>query len=250
MLKFGLVGEGPIDQTVMENILLGYFEKAEDERIVNYIEPPRPLTDTPAGWGHVFKWLERRRYEGALQYLDYLVIHIDTDVQEEGGFDVPRAAGGKPLSVPELVDRVINRLKKEVDPAFCQANSHRILFAIAVRSIECWLLPLLYLDKKAAKITGCEESANHALRKADRNALSAGGEKFLQSYEDVSSEYRKRKRLMHLRDKNPSLELFIQQLDDLQERLIAEHLSAGGERDSTALPADAMPGNHATDPSS
>jgi len=127
VLKFGVIAEGPTDQTVIENILLGYFEDREDEPDIRYIQPPRPLTEAPAGWGHVFKSLERKDYEGALQYNDYLVIHIDTDVQEEPGFDVPRRDGGKELSVSDRVDRVIARLKQNIDAVFYQANAHRIL---------------------------------------------------------------------------------------------------------------------------
>ena len=63
MLKFGIIAEGPTDQIVVENILLGYFGA---EIVVNPIQPPRPLTENPAGWGHVFKCLERRNYDGAL----------------------------------------------------------------------------------------------------------------------------------------------------------------------------------------
>ena len=212
MLKFGVIAEGPTDQTVIENILLGFFEDQEEEPAIQYIQPPRPLTGTPAGWGHVFKSLERRDYEGALQYNDYLVIHIDTDVQEEPGFDVPRRENGKNLSVPDRVDRVIARLKQDIDRGFFQANAHRILFAIAVDSIECWLLPLLHRNKKAAKTTGCLESASQALRKADRDALSAGETKFTRAYDKASSGYQKRKTLIELHGKNPSLELFIKQL--------------------------------------
>ena len=160
MLTFGIIAEGPTDQTVIENILLGYFEHQDDKPTINHVQPPRPLTETPAGWGHVFESLKQKHHEEALQFNDYLVIHIDTDVQEEPGFDVPRRDGGKELSVSDRVDRVIARLKQHMDGGFYQANAHRILFAIAVDTIECWLLPLLYGDKKAAKTTGCLESAN------------------------------------------------------------------------------------------
>ncbi len=221
MLKFGIIAEGPTDQIVIENILLGYFQDQEDEPAVHPVQPPRPLTETPAGWGHVFKSLERKDYEGALQYNDYLVIHIDTDVQEKPGFDVPRRDGAKELSVSDRVDRVIARLKQDIDAEFYQANAHRILFAIAVDEIECWLLPLLYGDKKAAKTTGCLESANQALRKANQNALSSGEKKFPRAYEEASKGYRKRKTLIDLHDKNPSLELFIKQLDALRSGLAA-----------------------------
>ena len=221
VLKFGIIAEGPTDQIVIENILLGYFQDQDDEPVINPIQPPRPLTETPAGWGHVFKSLERKDYEGALQYNDYLVIHIDTDVQEEPGFNVPRREGGKDLSVSDRVARVIARVKQNIDPAFYEVNAHRILFAIAVDAIECWLLPLLYGDKKAAKTTGCLEAANQALRKANQNALSSGDNKFPRAYEKASAGYRKRKTLLERNDQNPSLKLFVQQLDTLQGGLAA-----------------------------
>jgi hypothetical protein len=235
MLTFGIIAEGPTDQTVIENLLLGYFEDQENEPVIQYIQPPRPLTQTPAGWGHVFKSLERKDYEGALQYNDYLVIQIDTDVQEEPGFNVPRREGGKELSVLERVTRVIEKIKEFIDVAFYEANKHRILFAVTVDTIECWLLPLLFGNKKAAKTTGCLESANQALRKADENALSAGENKFIRAYEKASRGYRKRKTLIKLGNKNPSLELFIKQLDDLQNMINANPPAVSQE------PGDALP---------
>ncbi len=96
----------------------------------------------------MFKSLERKDYEGALQYNDYLVIQIDTDVQEEPGFDVPRREGASELLLADRVARVVARLKRDIDAVFYQANEHRILFAVAVDTIECWLLPLLYSGKK------------------------------------------------------------------------------------------------------
>jgi hypothetical protein len=243
VLKFGVIAEGPTDQTVIENILLGYFEDQEDEPDIRYIQPPRPLTETPAGWGLVFKSLERKDHEGALQYNDYLVIHIDTDVQEETGFDVPRREKGKVLSVSDRVDRVITRLKQDIDTGFYQANAHRILFAIAVDTIECWLLPLLYDNNKAAKTTGCLESANRALRKANQDALSAGMNKFIRAYEKASSGYRKRKTLIELHDKNPSLQLFIEQLETLQSRLTTNDPAASQEHGNAAPPSEKPPGS-------
>jgi hypothetical protein len=113
---FGLVGEGPTDQAVIENILLGYFQGQERELDIRHLEPPRPLTETPGGWGHVFKWLERGRYEEALQFVQYLVIQIDADKQEDYG--VPRYDGGRELCVAERVEGVTARLRKDIDAAF------------------------------------------------------------------------------------------------------------------------------------
>jgi hypothetical protein len=148
------------------------------------------------------------------------VIHIDADVQEEPGFDVPRREGGNELSIPDRVNRIMARLSADIDAEFYQTNQHRIVFAVTVETIECWLLPLLYNNNKATKTTGCLDAANHKLRKADNKGLSGpDGTKFPNAYEATSREYQKRKTLMKQLDKQPSLGLFIQQLDALQSRL-------------------------------
>ena len=219
MLKFGVIAEGPTDQTVIENIIIGYFQDEEEEPVINPVQPPLPTSAAPSppgGWTLVFKCLQQGESQKILQFNDYLVIHIDMDVQEEPGFDVPTREDGIELSPADRIARVIDRLRNDIDAAFYQTNSHRILFAVAVDSIECWLLPLLYNDNKASKTTGCLESANQALRKADENALSAGDKKFVRAYENASHGYLKRKTLLELRNKNPSLEIFVGSLDSLQ----------------------------------
>lgn len=40
---------------------------------------------------------------------------------------------------------------------FYEDNKYKIIFAISVHSLECWLLPICK-DLKAEKITGCFES--------------------------------------------------------------------------------------------
>ena len=220
MLKFGVIAEGPTDQTVIENILLGYFEDQAGEPFVQYVQPPRPLTETPGGWGHVFKSLERKDHEGALQFNDYLVIHIDTDVQEEPGFDVPKREGGKELSVPERVNRVIERLKSYIErgvlsrPVSTESCSPWQSIRSSAGSFRCSTM-----TKKQRRRLGVLNTANRALRKANQNALSGRKNAFLPAYEKASSGYRKRKILIKFRNSNPSLELFIEQLDALQSRL-------------------------------
>jgi hypothetical protein len=229
VLKFGVIAEGSSDQQVIENILLGYFQNEEEEPDIRPFQPPRATTGLPAppgGWTLVFRCLARGDFQQALNFNDFLVIHIDTDVQEDPGFDVPRRESGIELSVPERVDRVIARLIAVIGEELFQTKKDRILFAVAVDSIECWLLPLLHSDKKKAeKTTGCLKTANAAIRKTNKKGgLSSGDtKKFPEAYEQASREYTKRKKLMEHRDRNPSLELFIKQLDALQNRLAANH---------------------------
>ena len=219
VLKFGVIAEGPTDQTVIENILLGYFEDQEDEPDIRYIQPPRPLTGNARWVGACVqepgaKGLRRRPS----------VQRLSRDPHRHGRargtwLRCAEARRGNELSVSDRVDRVIARLKQDIDAGFYHANAHRILFAIAVDTIECWLLPLLYNNNKAAKTTGCLASANSALRRADQPALSAGENAFIPAYEKASSGYRRRRRLVELHERNPSLQLFIKQLETLRSRL-------------------------------
>jgi hypothetical protein len=216
MAKFGVIAEGPCDQQVIENILIGYFGDQE-EPVINPIQPATPASGADAahgGWTLVFASLRRGDPQLALGFNDYVVIHIDTDVQEEAGFDVPRREDGVELSIPDRVRRVISKLTNCIDAPCYQAHASRILFAVAVDTIECWLLPLLYSNNKVKKTTGCLGSANVVLRRAGKNGLSgADGAKFPKAYNAASREYQKHKTLMEHRDKNPSLTLFIEQLD-------------------------------------
>lgn len=225
MPTFGVIAEGPTDQKVIENILLGYFE-SEGDIDVRFVQPTHPLGEDPGGWGHVFKSLERNDHEGALQYNDFLIIHIDTDVQEEKGFDVPRRENGVELKIPDRIDRVIARLKKEMDKDFLETNEDKIIFAIAVDTIECWLLPH-WNDRKSMKITGCLEAVNNALRKANKDALWNGTRKFVNAYNVASGHFGRRKRLVAVKNKNPSLKIFIEALDSLFQQPPEEPQPAG-----------------------
>ena len=220
MLTIGVIGEGLSDQHVVENILSGLFQNESSELFVNYIQPASATLQAPAppgGWTLVFDCLRRGDVALALQVNDCVVIHIDTDQQEEVGFDVPRREGGRELSPPDRVARVITRLLADIDPACYLANSGRILFAVAVDAIECWLLPLLYTDSKAGKTTGCLLAANAQLRKLNRKGLASGTAKFPRSYEVASDNYRKRKILLGRGSENLSLALFLQRLTSFQQ---------------------------------
>ena len=222
MLSFGIVAEGFTDQIVIDNLITGFFGDVDEEPTVNYVQPLLDATGArgapePGGWGMVLKFLELGEHRRALQFNDYLVLHVDTDVSEQKGFDVPHREEGRELSVIELVTRVSEKLTGIIGAEFCAAHGDRLIFAVAVHGIECWLLPLLYQDNHARKITGCLNAANEARKKGGKTPLYTVVRKHVskdpRSYQDVSRAYTKRKRLMALCDKNPSLALFVRQLD-------------------------------------
>lgn len=219
MVTFGIIAEGITDQYVIENILRGFFADAAEEPVVNYVQPPLDATarggqPPPAGWTLVFRALADGEHRKALQFNDFLVIQVDTDVCEEKGFDVPRRENGRELSPDELAARVSARLRVCLGEDFCRAHGDKVIFAVAVHSTECWLLPLLYPDKKAQKITGCLEAANQALRRANQKPLTSGDSKQIKAYDDASRPYARRRELKKHQGRNPSLAWFVRQLGE------------------------------------
>lgn len=219
MPSFGIIAEGVTDQNVIEAILAGYF--GDDDPDVAYIQPPVDATGRGpavgnAGWGMVFKHFETGEYAKALDYRDYLVVQIDTDVSEQKGYDVPWRDGARDLTPEELVARVVERFRRIVGDADFEKYGRRLIFAVSVHSIECWLLPLLYTDNKRSKITGCGDAANKALARADKDKLSnAAGEKFPRAYQDAARAFEKRSVVVNAAKHNASLAAFLAALDAL-----------------------------------
>jgi Domain of unknown function (DUF4276) len=213
MPSFGVISEGSTDQAVIKNILCGYFGEEPD---TTQIQPPSD--SEPGGWTVLFKCFEAGRHKEALQHNDYLIVQIDTDVSEHKGYDVPRRdSEGKEFTPEELAGKVIERLKRAMGEEFCRDYSERLIFAISVHSLECWLLPLLFDSEptSAGKIAGCLSAANNKLRRLDQATLSDPNEekKDLAVYRKISKAYQKRKSLRGVYQKNPSLRLFIEQLE-------------------------------------
>lgn len=220
MATFGIIAEGITDQIVIENILLGCCAEDDAEPVVNYAQPLLDHTGqskAPAygGWALVLDYLRRGEHLKALQWNDYLVIQIDTDVSEQKGYDVPWRDGGKELEPRELAGKVIEKLRGLIGQAVCAEHGHRFLFAVAVHGIECWLLPLCFSNKKAAKITGCLKAANEERRRKNLKPLAKadGDEKDPQAYREASRPYTEREVLLKHRDRNPSLGLFVDQVE-------------------------------------
>ncbi|MBK8251744.1 MAG: hypothetical protein IPK82_03640 [Polyangiaceae bacterium] len=172
----------------------------------------------------VLRALRDGRHIEALQFNDYVVVQIDTDRCEDTGFNVPlRSPDGRPLELAELVEQVRLRLVRAMGTDFFNRHGHRVVFAIAVDSIECWLLPLLYDSEpiKKAKTTGCLDAANRKLNLSRSPTLSTadGQNKDLRAYERASRDYRKSKQLLAHRDENPSLALFLHELDRIRDSM-------------------------------
>lgn len=212
---FGLITEGVTDQAVLRNILLGYFN--DPDLTIRELQPTLDATDasqmrTFGGWYNVFLYCQSDFLKGAFEQNDFLIIQIDTDCSHEQHFDVPTQKGE---TLDLFIERVKNRFKSIISTQlgrdFYELNGHRIIFAIAVDEIECWLLPLFYTDKTQAAINNCLFKLN---QKLPENSKINPNNKDKRVYQRISRDFMKVKVFQKTYPKNPSFKLFIEELSE------------------------------------
>ena len=109
----------------------------------------------------------------------------------------------------ELWKTVVELFKTQIGDDFFLEYKHRIIFAIAIDSTECWLLPLYETEKKKIdKQQNCFDVLQKALSKKGIKL-----KKDRRTYERISDPYTKKKTLEKNYRKNKSLELFVQEIN-------------------------------------
>lgn len=217
MVSFGLVCEGIIDQIIIEHILYSFFN--DPDIPVNMLQPLRDETDENraanfGNWHKVIEYIRSSDFRQSFGQNEYVVVQVDSDVF--AGENVPKEYAIPPnLTVEEKSERLVNLLISEMGKEFYQAMESRIIFAIAVDEIECWLLPFYYTDNKKAKTENCLGTLNRALSKdgytIDPNHKLPG------IYRKVIKPLKKKRNVDRKGILNPSLNSF---LTDLKEREI------------------------------
>ncbi|WP_052131698.1 hypothetical protein ABF162_08355 [Vibrio coralliilyticus] len=148
MAVFGLACEGPTDQITLENILMGIFKELDDDEIA-HVQPRFDKSDENAkrgqgSWTRLLDYLGTRRFLDDVSAHDYLIIQIDTDIAEEAHADIAvHDEEGNRLEDREIVDNAISRLVLAInseDEHMFETVEHKIIFAISINSIECWLI--------------------------------------------------------------------------------------------------------------
>lgn len=216
MATFGFIVEGPTDSAVLENILTGFFN--DSDLITRQVQPQldetgsRQATSQPGGWFKVLDFCRSDAFPGLFEQNDFVVIQIDTDRSEDVHFEIKQKnEAGENLQVSELVAAVKNRIKSLIINKFGQnlmdEIAARLLFAISVNELECWLLPLVRTDKMAGATNNCifkfNEKSEVKINAADKKP---------RIYEAVSRPFCKPKILFAKGPKNPSLALFLEEL--------------------------------------
>jgi hypothetical protein len=212
MTSIALIAEGTSDQIVLENILIGII--GDPDLSVRMAQPTLDDTDASrkrgaGGWTEVFRFCKSPAFADAFATNEFVVIQIDTDTCEETGYNVPVPRKNNRVDVEQLIADISDRICEEIDSTILTEVRKRIIFAICVDEIECWLLPLWCNERAhAGKITGCLAAINIALKKAGEDFyVHAKSEDY---YRELSKGYKKRAAISRHSKRNPSLNLFVQ----------------------------------------
>jgi hypothetical protein len=202
---FAGIVEGVTDKRVITNILAGYFNNPDIK--VTWLQPRDTIPNTkepPAGWTRVLKYCKTKQFKDSFQENEYVIIHIDTDVSPKETFDIAHHDENGNLLTPEqLIAKVVNKFRLLIGEDFYDQYEDKIIFAIAVHSIECWLMPLCIPEKKS-EINDCMN-----VLKRDLPNFKPKDHKY---YQRISIEYANTNLLLKLYPENPSLQIFIEQL--------------------------------------
>lgn len=212
-MTIGLVTEGISDQIIISNILYGYFN--DDDLLINELQPLRDETDKNkssnyGGWGNLIEYCKSEVFKTSFQLLEYVVIQIDTDICES--YNISKKENGVDLSVEKLVEKVEEKIIGIIGVDFYTKFEEQIIFAISVHSIECWILPVYYSDRRKSKTENCLNTLNQKLNTVEGFSIDPNN-KSPKYYDEISEVFSKRKKLIKFYKSNPSFEIFINNLD-------------------------------------
>ena len=203
-ISFGLVTEGRTDQAVIRAILAGYF--GDDNIRVTSLNPGDK--NKLGGWGQVFQYCNSPDFQEAFESKDYVIIHIDTDISPQ--YKIAQIdQDGNSLSPNQLIENVKKKFKSLLDHEFYQRYGERIIFAIAVHSIECWLLPLYCEDDEKSEIDNCSARLEKTI--IEKFILTRFVKKS-KCYQRIALPYATKETLLENYSLNPSFKIFIEEL--------------------------------------
>lgn len=221
-MLFGLACEGVTDQITIENILCGYFENPNLDSEITQLQPPFDETDQKqkggGGWTMLLKhYLGTERFRDDVVNNQFVVIQVDTDVSERKGFDVAQVGIDlEPLMPEDLIINVIAKLIVIInsgDMDFYARHSQKIIFAVSVHSLECWLFAHHNNDPQIEyQISGCYDALSTLLPALNKNH---------RCYDKYSQIFLQRKNIDAVANKDPSFCVFIQALAKIEGHIFS-----------------------------
>jgi hypothetical protein len=215
-MLFGLACEGITDQITIENILCGYFENPELNEDITELQPPFDETDQTqggGGWPILLKYLTSTRFRDDVLNTEFVILQIDSDIADKLGV-AHKDNFGNDLPAELLISGVRIKLIESINigvPEFYETHAAKIIFAICVHSLECWLVA--YHAEQLA-IHDCFEVLKTVI---NPNVIRVT--KKQKNYDQLSRPFLDRINIDAVVKKDPSFHVFIQALASIEEQV-------------------------------
>ncbi len=210
LAHFALITEGITDQVVLKALLCGHFGRDLD---INRIQPEEDATDESrqgghGGWERVIDHCTVGKFKEIFSANQYIVIQVDTDVGQEKNFGIALTDKNGDRSESDIITSVRDVIVARLEPAFYAQYQDRILFAIAVHSLECWLLPLYAKTLAESKKTkNCANLLGTVMQRANQKYA-----KEYRIYEKIGKAFKKNANIQKCHDNSVSLDIFLNTL--------------------------------------
>ena len=224
-MTFGLITEGITDQLVIDTIITTLINDEEEKADTTELCPMKDETGT---WSKVFTYIQSEIFRTLFKKDDYyVVIQIDTDTRNdwESFFKSNQAALDHLKTIPEVDKGAMNEIVEKVrllfrlliGIEFYDQHQDRIICAISVDEMECWVLPFHAIkesDKK--KSYNCLKSLNKLLAPKGYTIAASGSKASdnFRYYRAAIKDMAKKKLLLEKHHHNESLKIFVDRILD------------------------------------
>lgn len=210
--KIGIVSEGVSDYFILKHILERYLKEKDVYAIP--LKPKISAQNKQVGygtWQGVFDYIkgdDNLIVEAVKEGCEFVVVQIDTDVSVQYG--VENNLGDK----HEFWNAVKAKLMESVHPNF---PKEKLIFAICIQEIECWLIPFVSSNQNECENTDrCLNIVNKHIRthgsidKDNKNCPQAH-----KLYGSILSQKRKPKEIRECSQFNYGFARFVEQMDTI-----------------------------------
>jgi len=217
MKQFALVTEGVTDYLVLKPILQKFFSEEPNIRQIRpEIDDAEHETGGKGGFRQVLDFCKTNNINEILKENDFIVIQIDSDVSPSRGFDIPHKANGLEIDHIQLYNSIIHHLKALFPDTVNPVNLDKIIFAIGIHSIECWLIPVLAPEKQNTS-NQCLNVLNAELRSAGMFQIPKGRKNSTRSktsFNKLTMAFTSKNEILRIAGYNVGFKKFVESLNE------------------------------------
>ena len=158
--KIGIVSEGVSDFFILKHIVERYLKEKDVYTIP--LKPKVTSKNKQEGfgtWQGVFDYIkgdDNLIVEAVKEGCEYVVVQIDTDVSSQYGVE------NNPGDVQAFWTAIKDKLTGSVHPDF---PKDKLIFAICIQEIECWLIPFVStIENECQNTDRCLNIVNRHIR--------------------------------------------------------------------------------------